>query len=119
MKNIDKTKVQSTWRFCLFKRLKRREEGTLIKMKNVGLGLHSVEFGSRFGARWILKRSPNRPFSHKIKIQSRKKGGHGHVFEKHCFLISFRCQMGGLEKQKQAFRIIFVAEYEFSGSCDI
>ena len=26
---------------------------------------------------------------------------------------------GGLEKQKQAFRIIRVAKYEFSGSCEI
>ena len=31
----------------------------------------------------------------------------------------FDAKMGGLEKQKQAFRIILSAKYEFSGSREI
>ena len=31
----------------------------------------------------------------------------------------FDVKMGGLDKQKQAFRIIPVAKYEFSGNCEI
>ena len=32
---------------------------------------------------------------------------------------TFDVKMGGLEKQKQAFRNTRVAKYEFSGSCEI
>ena len=32
---------------------------------------------------------------------------------------NFDAKMGGLDMQKQAFPLILVVKYEFSGSCDI
>ena len=42
---------------------------------------HLVDLGGHLGASWILKRSQNRSFSHKINIKS-KKGRPGRLFEK-------------------------------------
>ena len=43
----------------------------------------------------------------------------GKCLDKTGFLKIFDVKMGGLDEPKQAFRIIPVAKYEFSGSCEV
>ena len=81
---------------------------------------HLVDFGSHFGACWILKGSPNRQFSYKINIKLEKSVCAGRCLEKTWFGgWIFDVKMGGLDKPKQSFRIIRVAKYKLSGNWEI
>ena len=73
---------------------------------------HMIDLGSHVGAHWILKGFPNRLFYHKRvcrKVSSKE----------HDFGMDSGCHMGGLDKPKQAFRIIRAAQYEFSWNCEM
>ena len=45
LKNLNKTKVQSTWHFCRLKRSTRQEEGTPIKMTSGSVWQNLAESG--------------------------------------------------------------------------
>ena len=50
---------------------------------------HLVDLGSRFGAHWILKGSPNRRFSYKINIKFEKQNVQEGVLKQNDFWMDF------------------------------
>ena len=98
------------------KKIKKKEkqiaEKTIHKRTNMDLltiWRNLVDLGSHFGAHWILKGSPNRPFSHQIEIKLVKRGCRKVSWKNIIFGWVFDVKMGGLDNPEQAFRIILVA----------
>ena len=77
---------------------------------------HLADLGSNFGAHWISKGSNNRTFLYKISIKSSEKVSRKVSWKNRFWGWIWDAKMGGLEKKKQAFRIIRVAEQQFSMS---
>ena len=62
---------------------------------------------------------PDRPFSNKINIKLEKTVCRKVSWKNMFWGFVFDVKMGGLDRPKLAFRIIFVVKNEFYGSCEI
>ena len=79
------------------------------------------DFGCHFGAHWILKGVPKSIIFEKIE-ENKKDEVQEAGWKKHDFSIVFNANWEAWNGKKKVFayiiRIIYVAKYEFAGSCE-
>ena len=78
-----------------------------------------VDCGSHFSAHWILNGGPNiESFLKQVEQNNENNEVQEAGWKKHDSFIDFLCQNRRPDIVKTGFRIIHVAKYVFSGSCE-